>query len=220
MQTVFQQLEAVRLRQQEERGMLPHQRPLLAFSQQAPLQWPEPAQPHPNLREALRAMQDRVYLNSPQHKAQHLRPIAEGCHPAILTFGVGMVRAMGRMGVPMFVSEYVRSPERQDDLYALGNSRARAGSSPHQYGMALDLIHAVKGWNLSRDQWELIGDVGQDLARKLSLPITSKAWGGEWKFYDPAHWQIDDWKNHKGQFPWPLISLADWKKTQRKPKSA
>lgn len=138
-----------------------------------------------------------------------------GAHPAILTFGGAMVRTMARMGVPMFVSEYIRTPERQDMLYAQGNSRAKAGQSPHQYGLALDLIHSVKGWNLTRDQWQLIGDVGKDLAIRMGLPITSKAWGGDWKFYDPAHWQLDNWQTLKEEYPWPLISWAEYKKAQR-----
>lgn len=162
-------------------------------------------------------MQNRARVNSPLHKQQQMRPLVEGAHPALLDFMPAMVKRMGQMGVPMFWAEVIRTPERQKELYLDGFSRAQPGKSAHQTGQAGDFIHSELGWNLTRDQWKLVGEVGMDVAKRLGLPITSQAWGGNWKFYDPAHWQIDDWQSQVGEYPWPLITYRELK-AQRKRK--
>lgn len=162
-------------------------------------------------------MQNRPWVNSPRHKQQQMRALVEGAHPALLDFMPAMVKRMGQMGVPMFWAEVIRTPERQEQLFADGFSRAKGGNSAHQTGQAGDLIHSIHGWNLTREQWELIGEVGIDVAKRMALPVSSNSWGGNWKFYDPAHWQIDDWKNQVGEFPWPLITYPELKRLRKQP---
>ena len=59
------------------------------------------------------------------------------------------------------------------------------------YSAAVDIIHATRGWNLTKKEWDVVGAIGKELARKRNIDIE---WGGDWKFYDPAHWQIKSWK--------------------------
>lgn len=171
--------------------------------------------------EALRGMVNREFLVSEKHVHQHRRAIREGAHPAILEFEKAFTRRMAKLGVPMHASEVYRTPGRQNDLFALGNSKAKAGQSPHQFGLAVDLIHSVKGWNLDQRQWRLIGHVGKEAARSCGLlePEGRKAsgptwdakagrwrgvyieWGGDWEFYDPAHWQVKGWKAVMAGYP-------------------
>lgn len=160
--------------------------------------------------EALRGLVDRPYLASQRWQQQQWRAVrvAErrdgveyGAHPDLLEFERVFIKRMSRLGVPMFASEMIRTRERQDDLYALGNSKAKAGQSPHQYGCAVDVVHAIRGWNMSEKAWALIGHVGKELAAQKGLKLT---WGGDWKFYDPAHWEIENWREEKEQFPWPM----------------
>lgn len=148
-----------------------------------------------------------------------MRPLVDGAHPAIIDFMAAFIKRTGQMGIPMFAAEVIRTPERQDQLFEDGHSKAKGGQSAHQYGMAVDLVHAQHGWSLNRDQWKLLGDVGMDIAKTLSLPIGSKAWGGNWKFYDPAHWQVDDWKNQIGEYPWPLITYPELKRSRKQASS-
>jgi hypothetical protein len=57
--------------------------------------------------------------------------------------------------------------------------------------MAVDIIHATRAWNLSKKEWDCIGAIGKEIARKRNIKLD---WGGEWNFYDPAHWEIDEWQ--------------------------
>ncbi|SEQ49391.1 D-alanyl-D-alanine carboxypeptidase [Devosia sp. YR412] len=148
-------------------------------------------------------MADKPFLASSRYQEQQWRANRTGAHPDILEFEKRFIRRMAKLDVPMFASEVIRSSQRQEDLYALGHSKARAGQSPHGYGCAVDLVHSVHGWNLDRKAWEVIGHVGQEIVTQAGLAIVSLAWGGDWKFYDPAHWEIADWRMVKDDYPWP-----------------
>lgn len=101
---------------------------------------------------------------------------------------------MDRYEIPMTFFEGWRTAGRQHELELLGVSKAKGGESPHQYGLAFDYVHAVRGWKLSPLEWAQIGAIGHEVARKRKVPIE---WGGDWKFYDPAHWQIKGWRSWK-----------------------
>lgn len=117
-----------------------------------------------------------------------------GICPVLVEFLKAFQAELERYGVPMIVTEMLRSAERQNALFAQGRSKARAGSSPHQYGLAFDLVSATKFWNLTPKQWAVIGAIGKEVARKRKIPIE---WGGDWDFYDPAHWQLAKWRDMK-----------------------
>ncbi|QCS37056.1 hypothetical protein [Tortoise microvirus 46] len=140
---------------------------------------------------ALVGVQYPAFVAGRKYAEQQLRAERLGAHPVILKFAPAFIKECAKYGVPMFAHEYVRSAERQMKLRALGNSKARAGQSPHQYGMAVDIVHGVHGWNLDRKQWAVLGLIGKEVARRQDVKLT---WGGDWKFYDPAHWEIADWK--------------------------
>jgi hypothetical protein len=63
----------------------------------------------------------------------------------------------------------------------------------------VDIIHASRAWNLTKKEWDVLGSIGKEIARKRNLKME---WGGDWdgregrpKFYDPAHWQIKNWRD-------------------------
>lgn len=103
-----------------------------------------------------------------------------------------MVRRMAKMGIPMFAHEVMRSVERQDELFKAGKSNVRGKNGAHPNGFAIDLIHSVKGWQLNDRQWALIGHQGKEIAAAMGLDLE---WGGDWKFYDPAHWEVKGWRS-------------------------
>lgn len=115
-------------------------------------------------------------------------------HPQIVEFWKAMHKECSARRIPIKAFEFLRTRERQDELHAQGRSNARAGQSPHQYGLAVDIISATKGWDLSKKQWDVIGSIGKEIARKRNIKLE---WGGDWEFWDPAHWQIADWKNYR-----------------------
>lgn len=163
--------------------------------------------------EALAGIVNHDYCNSQAWQAQQLRANRHGVHPDILEFERVFVRRCTRLGIPLFASEVMRSAKRQDELHALGHSRARGGQSPHQWGCAIDLVHAIKGWNLAPMQWKLLAHIGKEVIAQKGLSISSMAWGGDWTFYDPAHWQIENWKAIRDDYPaWPDVKRYRWDK--------
>ena len=84
-----------------------------------------------------------------------------------------------------------RSIEQQNALYAKGRTTAgsivtkvKGGYSFHNHGLAFDLVPLVNGnpsWNVSRDVWERLGNIGKSLGLER---------GGDWKsFRDYPHYQ-------------------------------
>lgn len=161
---------------------------------------------------ALAGIVNREFLRSERYQQQQWRALRRGAHPDVLEFERLFVKRMAKLGVPVFASEVIRSPERQNELFKQGNSRAKGGQSPHQYGCAVDIVHSTMGWNMEPKAWSLMGHVGNEIIAQRGLGIQSFAWGGDWSFYDPAHWQLADWKAAKGGFlfPWHGDSKATY----------
>lgn len=136
-------------------------------------------------------IRDPVRLASIRWQEQRFSAHRDGAHPGIVEFEAAFIRRFHQLGVPMFCSELWRTPERQDELFRKQTSKAKAGQSPHNYGCAVDLVHSIHGWNLTDKEWEVVGHVGKELAKARGLKLV---WGGDWKFYDPAHWEIENWR--------------------------
>jgi hypothetical protein len=141
----------------------------------------------------LRGMRNRAFLQGERYRAQQARAIRAGCHPGIIEFERKLVQRLARLGVPMFCHTAMRGQQDQNELYVKGFSKAKGGESPHQYGLAVDIVHGTKAWDLNRKQWEIVGHVGKEVAAALGIKVE---WGGDWRsFYDPAHWQLSDWRD-------------------------
>lgn len=94
--------------------------------------------------------------------------------------------------VPLRVHSGYRDKEHQNRLKSEGRSKAVWGQSPHNFGLAVDIIHTTRAWDgMTRDHWAMLGALGKDLARRQKLDLV---WGGDWSFYDPAHWEYKDWR--------------------------
>lgn len=119
----------------------------------------------------------------------------EGADDDILRFSQALLRDLRKRGLPFFPHIYFRNEETQNRLRKQGVSKAKWGQSAHNFGMAVDIVHFGKYWDLTPLQWAVIGLIGKEVARRLNLKVT---WGGDWKFYDPAHWELSDWKKRMG----------------------
>lgn len=108
-------------------------------------------------------------------------------HPEIIEFWEHFFSACDKRNIPVRAFEIYRSNERQDELFKTGRSKAKAGTSPHNIGMAVDIVGYKKYWDLSKKQWDVLGEIGKEVARKRKIDIE---WGGDWNFYDPAHWEL------------------------------
>lgn len=147
--------------------------------------------------DALRGIVDRQFCFSQKYQEQQHRAERAGAQPELLDFERKLIKRMFKLGVPMFGHAVVRTAAEQDGLYVRGVTKARAGDSPHNYGCATDIIHGTKAWNLTRAQWALVGHVGKEVAAQAGIDVT---WGGDWKFYDPAHWELTKWREVRQRY--------------------
>ena len=161
----------------------------LAFPGELPL--PETVVVVGGYREALNSIRDRAYLMGERYAAQQMRADRVGTNADLLAFYDAFQRQLRALGVPMFAAEFRRSADRQDALHAAGKTKALRGQSPHGFGLAVDVVHSKLGWDLTRQQWTLIGHIGKSVAARGRMKID---WGGDWEFYDPAHWQVRGWR--------------------------
>lgn len=154
----------------------------------------------PGFAGALDGLRDRAALKGPKHGAYQARADREGAHPDILAFERRFVRRCAELGIPVFAHSVVRDEDEQTRLYVKGRTRAKYGQSPHNFGLAVDLVHSRKAWSLTKDEWALLGHIGKEVAKALGIPVD---WGGDWNFYDPAHWQIAKWRGLRDGYPYP-----------------
>jgi len=133
---------------------------------------------------------------------QKLRADQSGCHPHIIRFTDLLIKKMAKNNVPMFCHGMRRTPEEQTRLFIKGVSNHSGTDGVHTYGMAADIIHSLKAWDLTEKQWDIIGHIGKELAIQNGFKLT---WGGDWtQPWDPAHWEIANWRKYKGSETWPL----------------
>jgi hypothetical protein len=159
---------------------------------ESPFPTPPDAPEDASLRQSLASIADRQFCLGVKYSEQQLRADRTIAHPEIDDFGRLLVKRMRRLDVPMFVSTLFRGRDDQESAYVLGHSKAHWGQSAHNFGCAVDVIHGVKGWGLTRQEWSIIGHVGKELAAQRGLKVT---WGGDWERpWDPAHWELTDWR--------------------------
>jgi peptidoglycan L-alanyl-D-glutamate endopeptidase CwlK len=113
-------------------------------------------------------------------------------HPELANRVRTLINNLAERGMQVEVVQGFRTFAEQQALFEQGRSRpgpvvtrARAGQSNHNYGLAVDLCPFTDGqpnWNAPLSSWTSIGTE----AEKLGLE-----WGGDWKkFVDKPHVQL------------------------------
>lgn len=125
-----------------------------------------------------------------------------GLQPAVLAATIALIERCYARGVPIVITQGLRTIEEQNGLYAQGRSKpgiivtnARGGYSFHNFGLAVDFALLMPdgkqvSWDMRRD-----GD-GDKTADWMEVVQEAKAlgfeWGGDWtSFKDYPHLQID-----------------------------
>lgn len=105
-----------------------------------------------------------------------------------------------KRNIPLYVHSALRDKLVQDAHYKRGTSKVRYPHSAHNIGEAVDVVHGTLHWEMNRQEWALLGVLGKLALERLNakLPKDRKLtliWGGDWRsFWDPAHWEIADYK--------------------------
>lgn len=117
--------------------------------------------------------------------------------PAFRVMAAAFLDNVKSAGIDLIVTCTYRTMAEQTALYAQGRTlpgpivtRAKAGQSAHNYGMAIDVVPIVNGkccWNEKDLVWQEIGNIGQ--AHKLVWYGAPNA-----KFHEMPHFQHPDWK--------------------------
>lgn len=110
----------------------------------------------------------------------------------IRRFAAYFVEILRKQGAPFYVHSAFRTQDEQQRLLIAGRSKANWPRAPHCQGAAVDIVHGAYHWELRPDEWARLGTIGKRLAADLNIDIT---WGGDWRFYDPAHWELTHWRN-------------------------
>lgn len=105
-----------------------------------------------------------------------------------------------KQGIPLYVHCAFRTRAEQAKVNSQGNSKAAWPRSAHNIGEAVDIVHGVYHWSLTKQEWDLLHVLGQRALEVVNgqLPVKAKlalTWGGTFKsLYDPAHWEIADYR--------------------------
>lgn len=117
--------------------------------------------------------------------------------------------------IPLYIHCAYRDSAEQNRLKAAGNSKAVAGLSAHNIGEAVDIVHGVYHWDLTKEEWLFLYNLGQLALTRLNATLPKErqltlTWGGHFKsLYDPAHWEIKDFRDRRR----PLIDGPALRKT-------
>tara|TARA_R100001230_G_C5676855_1_gene182671 strand:+ start:700 stop:1203 length:504 start_codon:yes stop_codon:yes gene_type:complete len=134
-----------------------------------------------------------------------------------------LLQVIHEENLPLKVYETKRTEDRQNLLKARGNSKASFGESPHNFGLAMDLVLDVKKikvrereWKgkMYPDAWDDSTPAAVDVWQRLGEICNGMnlVWGG--------HWIKDGGKirkNSKGQeivLGWdlPHVEMKSWRK--------
>nr|WP_229522521.1 M15 family metallopeptidase [Paenibacillus monticola] len=128
-------------------------------------------------------------------------PYLLGLHPVVLTAATLLIERSYTRGVPILITQGLRTIVEQNALYAQGRTKpgsivtnARGGESYHNYGLAVDFALLLPdgksvSWDMNRDgnrdhtaDWQEVVCQGKALGLE---------WGGDWtSFKDYSHFQL------------------------------
>lgn len=98
-----------------------------------------------------------------------------------------------KAGIDLLVTDGYRSNAEQDALYAQGRTKpgkivtnARGGQSFHNYGLAIDVVDRVRGYNGT--DWKKLGEIARSIGLEHGVIPGTKY--GDGSFFDAPHFQF------------------------------
>lgn len=126
--------------------------------------------------------------------------------PRLMVWAATFTEMARKRSIPLYVHSAFRGEKEQNALVAKGNSKARYPSSAHNIGEAVDVVHGVFHWDMNAQEWNLLHVLGKLALDRVNTLLKadnklSLTWGGSWRFYDPAHWEVSDYKSRMIRLP-------------------
>lgn len=146
---------------------------------------------------ALRAMKNVDFCKSSKFSEMQHRCNREGADERIVEFSRKLIVRCASLYIPMYPHTMVRTYDDQMSAVVRGVSKdwPNDGKWPHRFA-AVDIVHCKLGWMdkpAIPHAWDVIGHLGKEVAHSMGIKIV---WGGDYKrLYDPAHWELEDWRH-------------------------
>lgn len=134
-----------------------------------------------------------AYFTRDSYLRQQHRADYQQVSPELMVFGARLVFAFRKKQVPLYVHSAFRTAAEQKAAFDRGVSKVKWPHASHCQGAALDIVHGSYHWDMNKAEWDTIGHVGKIIADRMGLQLT---WGGDWSFWDPAHWELADWRDN------------------------
>ena len=158
----------------------------------------QPWSPHQDFEPGSPEMQENLEYFQ-QHTGERSERFIAELDPSLQAIARALINQARYEDIMAIATEAYRSPERQDELYAIGRDEngnkigstvtdARGGESAHQYRLAIDLgiVDETGNWNWdyvidpNQPDWLRLGEIGESYGFE---------WGGRWG-WDHPHFQI------------------------------
>ncbi len=151
-------------------------------------------------------LQAPKWLKSVVYASQQERADWQHCNQTLRLLAARVILRAAKLGIPLYVHSAFRTKAEQTELIKRGVTKARYPRSAHNIGEAIDLVHGVYHWDLTKREWAFLHWLVQDELRKVNATVPKAAklhlnWGGDdgthsdtFK-WDPAHWEILDYRD-------------------------
>lgn len=128
------------------------------------------------------------------------------CDPRLAVWSSMVIHMALKRQIPLYVHAALRDKATQDAHKKNGTSKVAYPNSAHNIGEAVDIVHGVLHWDMTPQEWRLIGVLGRLALDRLNASLKKENklalnWGGDWKFYDPAHWEVADYRTRTAHKP-------------------
>lgn len=122
-------------------------------------------------------------------------------NPVVRPLVDSALRIWAKAGIDILVTCTLRTNAEQEALWNQGRltqgrvvTKAKAGQSAHNYGLAIDVVPIVNGkpdWVGEHPIWNTIGKLGESAGLE---------WAGapSYPFHELAHFQLPNWKEISG----------------------
>lgn len=140
------------------------------------------------------------FFATPAYLKQMDRADWAHCDPRLMYWAAMMIKAARKRQIPLYVHCALRDKAEQDRVYAAGHSKVKYPRGAHNIGEAVDIVHGVYHWQMSRDEWALLSVLGRLCLDRVNAQLRKDdklhlQWGGDFKsLYDPAHWEVRDYR--------------------------
>lgn len=164
-----------------------------------------PDDPTWNVPARLRVQQS--FFTSEAHLKQHGRTDWAHVDERLTFWAFRLVSEARKRGIPLYVQCALRGEAEQTRLLRQGRTRAPYPRSAHNIGEAVDIVHGVFHWDMSKAEWLFIHELGRRVLDRVNAGVRKErqlqlTWGGTFSgLYDPAHWEITDFRARRRVLP-------------------